>query len=68
MGQKVKIISKIVIFRDFRQCTWHRIWRPKVTRVKVKVHRIKVKGRKGQGQLRVPNTGRWAHINIKLLH
>ncbi len=35
--------------------------RSRVTLVKVKVHL-------GQGQIRVPNKGRWAHINVKLLH
>ncbi len=29
---------------------------------------VKVKGHVGQGQIRVPNKGRWAHDNIKLLH
>ncbi len=27
-----------------------------------------VKGHVGQGQIRVPNKGRWAHDNVKLLH
>ncbi len=27
-----------------------------------------VKGHMGQGQIRVPNKGRWAHDNVKLLH
>ena len=29
---------------------------------------MKVKGHGGHGKLRVPNKGRWAHINVKLLH
>ncbi len=29
---------------------------------------MKAKGHKGHGQVRVPNKGRWAHINVKLLH
>ena len=43
-------------------------WRSKVTRLKVKGHRVKVKGLKDQGQIRLPNKGRWAHTNVKLLH
>ncbi len=30
--------------------------------------RVKVKGHIGQVQMRVPKKGRWAHINVKLLH
>ncbi len=58
--------------------------RSKVTWVKVKGHcprpnitlnidqkgegyGIKVKGHKGHGQV-IPDKGRWAHINVKLLH
>ncbi len=33
-----------------------------------KVIWVKVKGHVGQGQIRVPNKGRWAHDNVKLLH
>ena len=33
-----------------------------------KVRLVKVKGHMGQGQIRVPNKGRWAHNNVKLLH
>ncbi len=33
-----------------------------------KVTWVKVKGHLGQCQMRVPNKGRWAHINVKLLH
>ncbi len=29
---------------------------------------VKVKGHMDQGQIRVPNKGRWAHDNVKLLH
>ncbi len=29
---------------------------------------VKVKGHMIQGQVRVPNKGRWAHDNVKLLH
>ena len=31
---------------------------------------LDIKGPKGQGQIRVPNTDRWAHykFNVKLLH
>ena len=29
---------------------------------------MKVKGHEGHGQVRVPNKGRWAHLNVKLLH
>ncbi len=29
---------------------------------------LEVKGHVGQGQIRVPNKGRWAHNNVKLLH
>ncbi len=28
---------------------------------------VKVKGHKGQGQIRVPNKGRWAHITLPFL-
>ncbi len=34
----------------------------------LKVTGVKVKGHKGQGQIRFPNEGRWAHINLKMLH
>ncbi len=68
IGQKVKVImEKIVIFMDL-QCIWHGTSRSKVTMVKVNGHRVEVKGHKAQGQMRVPNKGRWAHINVKLLH
>ena len=33
-----------------------------------KVTRFKVKGHIGQVQMRIPKKGRWAHINVKLLH
>ncbi len=33
-----------------------------------KVAWVKVKGQMGQGQIRVPNKGRWAQDNVKLLH
>ncbi len=33
-----------------------------------KVTWVKVKGHVGQGQIRVPKKGRWAHDNVKLLH
>ncbi len=33
-----------------------------------KVTWVKVKGHINQGQVRVPNKGRWAHDNVKLLH
>ncbi len=36
--------------------------------LEVKVHMGQVKGHMGQGQIRVPNKGRWAHDNVKLLH
>ncbi len=29
---------------------------------------LEVKGHEGQGQIRVPKKGRWAHDNVKLLH
>ncbi len=29
---------------------------------------VKVKGHIGQGKVVIPNKGRWAHINVKLLH
>ncbi len=29
---------------------------------------LEVKGHMGQGQIRVPYKGRWAHDNVKLLH
>ncbi len=35
---------------------------------RVKVIWVKVKGQIGRGRIRVPNLGRWAHINVKLLH
>ncbi len=33
-----------------------------------KVTRFKVKGHIGQVHMRIPKKGRWAHINVKLLH
>ncbi len=33
-----------------------------------KVTWVKVEGHVGQGLIRVPNKGRWAHGNVKLLH
>ena len=50
---------KIVIFVYFAYFIWAS--RSKFTRVKVK-------GYIGQVQIRVPKKGRWAHINVKLLH
>ncbi len=29
---------------------------------------LEVKGHVGQGQIRIPKKGRWAHNNVKLLH
>ena len=34
----------------------------------VKVTWVRVKGHMGQGEIRVPNKGRWAEDNVKLLH
>ncbi len=31
-------------------------------------YRIKVKGHNGHGQVMITNKGRWAHINVTLLH
>ncbi len=36
--------------------------------LEVKGQWVKVKGHVGQGQIRVPDKGRWAHDNVKLLH
>ncbi len=33
-----------------------------------KVIWVKVKGHVGEGQINIPNKGRWAHDNVKLLH
>ena len=60
---KLKVIGqghhiKNVIFIDFGyfiQASWS-----KVT--------VKVKGHISQSQIRVPEKGRWAHVNVKLLH
>ena len=40
----------------------------KVTWVKVKGHTRKAKGHMVQGQHKGHDIGRWAHINVKLLH
>ncbi len=56
-GQSQGHHVKNVIFIYFAYFIWAS--RAKVTRVK---------GHIGQVQMRVPKKGRWAHINVKLLH
>ncbi len=63
---KVKVIGQIqahhvknVIFIYFAYFIWAS---------RANVTRVNVKGHIGQVQMRVPKKGRWAHINVKLLH
>ncbi len=46
----------------------HLVWGHQMWPSRSKVTWVKVKGHIGQGQIRVPKKGRWAHINVKLLH
>ncbi len=34
----------------------------------IKILRLEVKDHMGQGHIRIPYKGRWAHNNVKLLH
>ncbi len=59
----MKVDEARVLINVHDTVTWthiHLSWRSKVTWVKVKGHI-------GQGNIRVPNKGSWAHINVKLL-
>ena len=49
---KVNMLENVIFFKDFFVISLR--------------FDLEVKGHMGQGQIRVPNKGRWAHNNVKL--